>query len=95
SIATIVNSRQPSFHHDHVSSFPSMVCGRGSSLKLCSYCGRGGHTIDVCYAKHGTHQVTCDTQGGHSSMKSCRIYQCHHCIPSSKYCLIVTTKFCP
>jgi len=27
--------------------------GRGSSSKLCTFCGRTGHTIDVCYGKHG------------------------------------------
>ena len=27
--------------------------GRGQSNKVCTYCGRTGHTIDVCYAKHG------------------------------------------
>lgn len=27
--------------------------GCGASNKLCTYCGRTGHTIDVCYGKHG------------------------------------------
>lgn len=26
---------------------------RGNSRKECSYCGRIGHTVDVCYKKHG------------------------------------------
>jgi len=27
--------------------------GRISSSKLCTFCGRTGHTVDVCYGKHG------------------------------------------
>ncbi|KAK7310743.1 hypothetical protein RJT34_08445 [Clitoria ternatea] len=28
--------------------------GRGKGkLKICTYCGREGHTVDVCYKKHG------------------------------------------
>ena len=27
--------------------------GRGSLSKLCTFCGRTGYTIDVCYGKHG------------------------------------------
>jgi len=27
--------------------------GRGSSSKLCTFCGRTRNTIDVCYGKHG------------------------------------------
>ena len=27
--------------------------GRGTSQKICTYCGRSGHTIEICYAKHG------------------------------------------
>ena len=26
--------------------------GRGSS-KMCTYCGKTGHTVDVCFWKHG------------------------------------------
>ncbi|CAL0316470.1 unnamed protein product [Lupinus luteus] len=27
--------------------------GRGRGQKLCTYCQRSGHTIDICYKKHG------------------------------------------
>jgi len=27
--------------------------GRGSISKVCSHCGKTGHTIDTCYRKHG------------------------------------------
>ena len=27
--------------------------GRGQSFKVCSFCNKTGHTIDVCYKKHG------------------------------------------
>ncbi|XP_068466534.1 uncharacterized protein [Phaseolus vulgaris] len=27
--------------------------GRGYTSKICSHCGRTGHTIDTCYKKHG------------------------------------------
>jgi len=27
--------------------------GRVSSSKLCTFCGQTGHTVDVCYGKHG------------------------------------------
>lgn len=27
--------------------------GRGQNTKVCSYCGKLGHTVDVCYRKHG------------------------------------------
>ena len=27
--------------------------GCGTSQKICTYCGQSGHTIEVCYAKHG------------------------------------------
>ncbi|XP_020991964.1 uncharacterized protein LOC110278129 [Arachis duranensis] len=33
-------------------SFPSSA-GRGGSSKFCTHCGRSGHTIEVCYSKHG------------------------------------------
>ncbi|KAL1331456.1 hypothetical protein AAHE18_12G186700 [Arachis hypogaea] len=32
--------------------FPSSA-GRGGSSKFCTHCGRSGHTIEVCYSKHG------------------------------------------
>ena len=38
--------------------------GRGSSSnKVCTYCGRTGHIIEVCYGKHGYPQDTHATQG--------------------------------
>ena len=27
--------------------------GRGTSNKVCTYCGRIGHTVEICYVKHG------------------------------------------
>nr|KYP43959.1 hypothetical protein KK1_034599 [Cajanus cajan] len=27
--------------------------GRGNASKICSHCGKTGHTIDTCYRKHG------------------------------------------
>ena len=27
--------------------------GRGYTSKICSHCGKTGHTIDTCYKKHG------------------------------------------
>ncbi|XP_020225129.1 uncharacterized protein LOC109807015 [Cajanus cajan] len=27
--------------------------GRGNNTKVCSHCGKVGHTIDTCYRKHG------------------------------------------
>ena len=27
--------------------------GRGTSNKACTYCGQTGHTVEICYAKHG------------------------------------------
>ena len=27
--------------------------GRGYTSKICSHCGKTGHTIDACYKKHG------------------------------------------
>lgn len=27
--------------------------GRGYNLKLCTYCGKTGHTVETCYKKHG------------------------------------------
>ncbi|XP_019423017.1 PREDICTED: uncharacterized protein LOC109332489 [Lupinus angustifolius] len=27
--------------------------GRGNNNKICTFCNRSGHTIDVCYRKHG------------------------------------------
>src|ERR1044072_8000295 len=27
--------------------------GRGKSKRLCTFCGKSGHTVDYCYSKHG------------------------------------------
>ncbi|KAJ1419850.1 hypothetical protein SESBI_14828 [Sesbania bispinosa] len=27
--------------------------GGGNANKICSFCGRSGHTVETCYKKHG------------------------------------------
>ncbi|QHO39483.1 Receptor-like protein [Arachis hypogaea] len=52
-IATIVEARRPPLGRGcgYASSNPE--CGNSGSSKVCSYCGQGGHTVDICYNKHG------------------------------------------
>ena len=32
--------------------------GGGYTSKICSYCGKTGHTIDTCYKKRGFHLIS-------------------------------------
>ncbi|QHO56627.1 uncharacterized protein DS421_3g75410 [Arachis hypogaea] len=52
-IAAAVEARRPPL--DRGRGYASSNPGRGSSgsSKVCSYCGKGGRTVDVCYNKHG------------------------------------------
>ena len=47
-----VNSANHSFFGKGCGSGPSSAL-KGASTKKCSYCHRPGHTIDVCWGKHG------------------------------------------
>ena len=32
---------------------PPTPAGRGTTRRTCTFCGKNGHTIEVCYKKHG------------------------------------------
>ncbi|GAU31058.1 hypothetical protein TSUD_214940 [Trifolium subterraneum] len=53
--------------------------GRGNNsntAKVCSYCGKNGHTIDICYKKHGyppNWGYTRGNNGGNSSVNNVEV----------------------
>ncbi|XP_058725428.1 uncharacterized protein LOC131596703 [Vicia villosa] len=50
----VANFYKPQRHSNRTDSAPkNFAYGRGKNLKMCTYCNKSGHTVEVCFKKHG------------------------------------------